>query len=66
MGKTTKLTLLLLVFSFQLSNAQPGGCIDDCDPAPIDGGTSAPLDGGVSLLIGAAAVYGAKKLRKKK
>ena len=62
------LIILLACLSYTSSYGQgPGGCVDDCDEVPIDGGgTSMPLDGGVSLLLGAAAMYGVKKLRDKR
>lgn len=63
MNNKTKYTIaiiviLLIVFIPSVIFAQPGGGLDD------DPGT--PIDGGASLLAGAAAMYGIKKLRKKK
>jgi len=53
----------LMLFAFlctaEISLAQGPGDTDDADQ------TDVPIDGGVSLLIGAAAVYGAKKLKDK-
>ncbi len=38
------------------------------NPPDFDGdpGIPTPIDGGASLLVGAAAVYGARKLKRKK
>jgi len=40
------------------------GCIEDCDGDPecIE---ACPIDGGVSILIGAGALYGFSKMKKK-
>ena len=35
-------------------------------PPPLDGDPGAPIDGGASLLVGAAVIYGAKKLKERK
>jgi hypothetical protein len=32
-------------------------------PPPLDGDPGVPIDGGASLLVGAAAVYGIKKIK---
>ena len=43
------------------------GCSDsEFDPNPCGDNPDIPLDGGVSLLIGAGALYGIRKLRKQK
>jgi len=65
--KIRLIIILFLAISTNPTNAQVpclpeeecGGSIDDPPP-------STPIDGGVSLLLGAAAIYGAKKLRQKR
>ncbi len=52
------LVLTLFVFIPFLASAQPGGGLPD------DPGT--PIDGGASLLVGAAAVYGIRKLKSRR
>lgn len=49
------LIVTIIVFIPFLASAQPGGGLPD------DPGT--PIDGGASLLVGAAAVYGVRKLK---
>jgi hypothetical protein len=51
----------LIFFNLSLSFGQPAEPDEGTDNTP-----PLPLDGGVSLLIGAAALYGAKKLRDKR
>jgi len=51
---------LLLVFSAHLSFAGFGGDDDN------GGVNDVPIDGGASLLVGAAIVYGAKKIKEKR
>ncbi|MBS1588621.1 MAG: hypothetical protein JST52_03300 [Bacteroidetes bacterium] len=63
MKQTTQyLRILLLTISLALSGtlvyADPP---DDEDPDP----SGVPIDGGISLLVGAAAIYGVKKLHDK-
>lgn len=68
-----KLLLTVLTVSFvTIAYAQPG-FDDDVEDVPSGGGpffdddvNDVPLDGGASLLVGAAAIYGAKKWRKRK
>jgi len=50
------LSSMLLTATFIYAGHPPGG----------GGGAGAPIDGGLSLLIGAGASYGIKKLYKKK
>jgi hypothetical protein len=60
--KLTKFILSAIITVFLTTSAYAGGFGGD-DGA---GGTNdVPIDGGVSLLVGAAAVYGAKKFRDK-
>ena len=47
--------IIILIPSLALAQIDPGGGV------PGDPGT--PIDGGASLLVGAAAVYGMKKLK---
>jgi len=56
--KATILTLSLLFISI-LTFAQSFGGPPSFTPDVLDN----PIDGGLSLLLGAGAVYGAKKLR---
>ncbi|MFZ6665686.1 PID-CTERM protein-sorting domain-containing protein [Peijinzhouia sedimentorum] len=59
--KYTLLTLSLLFLS-ALSYAQTFGGPPSFTPDVLDN----PIDGGLSLLLGAGAAYGAKKLRDKR
>ena len=54
MKSIRKIILLLILLSPFIAFAQP-----EWEDEPDD----VPLDGGISLLVGAALVYGAKKLR---
>jgi hypothetical protein len=50
------LTILLMVISINLCQAQDPGDPSADDPA-------APVDGGISLLLAAGAAYGVRRLR---
>lgn len=63
MGNILKILVILILCSLNGFAQDP--CLPGEDCAATDA-PSTPLDGGVSLLIGAAALYGAKKLRDKK
>jgi len=54
----TAIIFLLIILVPSIVFAGPGGGLDD------DPGT--PIDGGASLLVGAAAVYGIKKMKDRK
>jgi hypothetical protein len=53
------LTILLMVVSVNLCQAQDPGDPSADDPA-------APLDGGITLLLAAGAAYGARRLKRYK
>jgi hypothetical protein len=53
------LTILLMVVSVNLCQAQDPGDPSADDPA-------APLDGGITLLLAAGAAYGARRLNRNK
>jgi hypothetical protein len=53
------LTILLMVVSVNLCQAQDPGDPSADDPA-------APLDGGIALLLAAGAAYGARRLKRYK
>jgi len=52
------IVIFLIILLPTLVYADPGG--------GLDGDPGAPIDGGASLLVGAAVVYGARKLKKRK
>jgi hypothetical protein len=56
--KITALSVLLITLLPLISAATP--------PPPLEGDPGVPIDGGASLLVGAAVVYGMKKLRNRK
>ncbi|MBC7913099.1 MAG: hypothetical protein H7Y07_03155 [Pyrinomonadaceae bacterium] len=60
--------ILLIFFIVNIQGVNAQGCLpgEDCGGGDPDTPPSTPLDGGVSLLIGAAAIYGIRKLRRKK
>jgi len=55
----TMITVAALAGTAYCAMAQAPGDTGDADQNDV------PIDGGVSLLVGAAAVYGAKKLKAK-
>lgn len=61
MNKTiAHIILIIIIFLPIVALAQPGNGVPD-DPGP-----EVPIDGGASLLVGAAALYGIRKMRDKR
>lgn len=58
--KTLSLTLMVFALAFTTATAQPVTPPNEDGPSPV------PVDGGASILLGAGAIMGYKRLTRKK